>query len=171
MNQLASLPSLEQSAAPDVAYIGIDGADQKHDICLYDPATGEFEFSVIGSQSEEIAAWVEGLRKRFQGGAIAICTEQKRGPLIYALCQYVGVESLDAACCFQTKFCQGEGVVWQVETDNYFKADMNILSHQTVLVFSYLANVYWSGRAAPHTSPFWEVLLIPPVKILQKVEC
>jgi hypothetical protein len=34
------------------------------------------------------AAWVEGLRKRFAGGAIAICTEQKRGPLIYALCKY-----------------------------------------------------------------------------------
>jgi hypothetical protein len=38
---------------------------------------------------------------------------------------WFGVESLDAACCFQTKFCQGEGVVWHVETDNYFKADMN----------------------------------------------
>jgi len=42
------------------------------------------------------AAWAEGLRKRFNGGAIlfqrryanAICSEQKRGPLIYALCQY-----------------------------------------------------------------------------------
>jgi transposase len=88
MNQPATVPSLEKSAAPYVAYIGIDWADQKHDICLYDPATGEFEFSVIGSQPEAIAAWVEGLRKRFPTGAIAICTEQKRGPLIYALCQY-----------------------------------------------------------------------------------
>ena len=34
------------------------------------------------------ADWVEGLRKRFPTGAIAICTEQKRGPLIYALCKY-----------------------------------------------------------------------------------
>ena len=83
---------------------------------------------------------------------------------------WFGVESLDDACHFQTNFCKGEGVIWQVETDDYFKADMNILSHQTVLVFSYLANVYWSGQAAPHISPFWEVLLIPPVKILRKVE-
>jgi transposase len=33
-------------------------------------------------------AWADGLRKRFDGKAIAICTEQKRGPLIYALCKY-----------------------------------------------------------------------------------
>ncbi len=70
------------------AYIGIDWADQKHDICLYDPISQQFEFSVISSQPEAIDAWVEGLRKRFNGGAIAICTEQKRGPLIYALCKY-----------------------------------------------------------------------------------
>jgi Transposase len=34
------------------------------------------------------ATWVKDLRKRFPQGAIAICTEQKRGPLIYALCKY-----------------------------------------------------------------------------------
>jgi transposase len=70
------------------AYIGIDWADRKHDICLYDPMTGEVEFSVISSQPEAIADWVGTLRKRFAGKSIAICTEQKRGPLIYALCQY-----------------------------------------------------------------------------------
>jgi hypothetical protein len=63
MNQPATVPSIEKSAAPYIAYIGIDWADQKHDICLYDPATGEFEFSVIGSQPEAIASWVKGLRK------------------------------------------------------------------------------------------------------------
>ncbi len=68
--------------------MGIDWADQKHDICLYDPSTQEFEFSVISSQPEAIAAWVDGLRKRFKEAMIAICTEQKRGPLIYALCKY-----------------------------------------------------------------------------------
>jgi hypothetical protein len=71
---------------PEVAYIGIDWADQKHDICLHDPTSKQFEFSVIGAQPEAVAAWVEGLRKRFNGRTIAICTEQKRGPLIYALC-------------------------------------------------------------------------------------
>jgi hypothetical protein len=70
------------------AYIGIDCADRKHDICLYDPITQKFEYSVIGAQPEAIAEWAAELQKRFNGQAIAICTEQKRGPLIYALCKY-----------------------------------------------------------------------------------
>jgi len=86
MKQSTSLPVSE--SFPYVAYIGIDWADRKHDICLYDPITQQSEFSTIGSQPEAIDAWVEGLRKRFPQGTIAICTEQKRGPLIYALCKY-----------------------------------------------------------------------------------
>jgi transposase len=35
-----------------------------------------------------IAAWVEGLRKRYGNALLAVCLEQKRGPLVYALCQY-----------------------------------------------------------------------------------
>lgn len=70
------------------AYIGIDWADRKHDISLYDCETQTVEQSVIGSQPEAIEAWVEGLRQRFHGKTIAIALEQKRGPLIYALCKY-----------------------------------------------------------------------------------
>jgi len=70
------------------AYIGIDWSDRKHDIYLYDYATGEVEESVISSQPDAIAAWVEGLRKRYGDALLAVCLEQKRGPLIYALCQY-----------------------------------------------------------------------------------
>jgi hypothetical protein len=44
--------------------------------------------SVIGSQPNAIAAWVEGLRKRYGNALLAVCLEQKRGPLVYALCQY-----------------------------------------------------------------------------------
>jgi transposase len=78
-----SPPSTEYAA-----YIGIDWADRKHDICLYDPTVGEYERSVIAHTPEAIKAWVESLQKRFPGQAIAIATEQKRGALIYALCQY-----------------------------------------------------------------------------------
>jgi transposase len=88
MKKTATSSILETIASPYTAYIGIDWADRKHDICLYDPNTQQFEFSVIGSQPEAIATWAEELRKRFNTGAIAICTEQKRGPLIYALCKY-----------------------------------------------------------------------------------
>jgi hypothetical protein len=70
------------------ASIGIDWADRKHDIYLYDCTTGQVEESVIGSQPDAIAAWVEGLRKRYGTAMLALCSEQKRGPLVYALCQY-----------------------------------------------------------------------------------
>jgi transposase len=85
---LEASPSPSPSPSPYIAYVGIDWADQKHDICLFDPSTQTFELSVINSKPEAIADWVEGLRKRFPQGAITICTEQKRGPLIYALCKY-----------------------------------------------------------------------------------
>ncbi|MEH2383637.1 MAG: hypothetical protein V7K27_32895 [Nostoc sp.] len=77
---------------------------------------------------------------------------------------------LSRASHFQTHFCQGQGIIWQVEAEHYFRADMSMLSHQTVLVFSYLANSYWLSQAAPHTSSIWEVLLVPPVKVLQRVQ-
>ena len=88
MKRSNSLATLEVTPSSYVAYVGIDWADQKHDLCLFDLITQQFEYSVIGSQPEAIATWVEGLRNRFPTGVIAICTEQKRGPLIYALCKY-----------------------------------------------------------------------------------
>ncbi|WP_316431724.1 IS110 family transposase [Leptolyngbya sp. NK1-12] len=88
MKKTAASPVLDTIPSPYTVYIGIDWADQKHDICLYDPTPQQLEFSVIGSQPEAIDAWVEGLRKRFNRETIAVCTEQKRGPLIYALCKY-----------------------------------------------------------------------------------
>lgn len=73
---------------PFVAYIGIDWADRKHDICLQDAASQTQEFSVIGAQPQDIADWVHSLQQRYGNAPIAVCLEQKRGPLIYALCQY-----------------------------------------------------------------------------------
>jgi transposase len=73
---------------PYVALIGIDWADQKHDICLYDSETQKKEYCVIGSRPEAIEAWAMQLRLRYGGKPIAVCLEQKRGPLIYALCKY-----------------------------------------------------------------------------------
>jgi transposase len=73
---------------PYVALIGIDWADQKHDICLYDSETQKKEYCVIGARPEAIEAWAMQLRLRYGGKPIAVCLEQKRGPLIYALCKY-----------------------------------------------------------------------------------
>jgi len=70
------------------AYIGIDWSDRKHDICLFDTQQQTQEFCVIEHRPESIDTWVDSLRQRYGGRQIAICTEQKRGPLIYALCKY-----------------------------------------------------------------------------------
>lgn len=70
------------------ALIGIDWSDRKHDICLFDLTTQEIEFSQIAHSPEAIEAWVHLLSQRFPGQTLAICTEQKRGPLVYALHKY-----------------------------------------------------------------------------------
>jgi hypothetical protein len=88
MKQSAASLALDTIPSPYTAYIGVDWAECKHDVCLYDPTAQHFEFSVIGSQPEAIDVWVEGLRKRFSGRTIAVCTEQKRHivrPLCIAL--------------------------------------------------------------------------------------
>jgi transposase len=71
-----------------VAYIGIDWADRKHDIALYDCASASWQESVIQSRPQDILDWVNLLRARYGEGRIAVGMEQKRGPLLYALCQY-----------------------------------------------------------------------------------
>jgi transposase len=70
------------------ALIGIDWADSKHDICLIDPATGQHEASLLRHSSQTIDEWATTLRARFGGEQIAVCLEQSRGPLIYALMKY-----------------------------------------------------------------------------------
>jgi transposase len=88
---MAIIKSLHEESADtpsELAYIGIDWSDRKHDICLYDIEKQTQEFCVIEHRPEKIEEWVESLRLRYGGRRVAICTEQKRGPLIYALCKY-----------------------------------------------------------------------------------
>lgn len=70
------------------ALIGIDWADQKHDICLIDLACGEREASLLPHAPKAIDEWAANLRVRFAGRPVAVCLEQSRGPLIYALLKY-----------------------------------------------------------------------------------
>lgn len=71
-----------------VAYVGLDWSDQKHDVCLIDAATGRKEFSILSHSPEAIDKWVTDLTVRFPGKKLALCLEQSRGPLIYALMKY-----------------------------------------------------------------------------------
>ena len=70
------------------ALIAIDWADRQHAVCLYDQTTGQREQFPLKQTPESLQAWVSSLRGRFPGQLLAVCTEQSRGPLIYALLQY-----------------------------------------------------------------------------------
>jgi transposase len=70
------------------AFIAIDWSDAKHDICLLDASTSKKEHFILKHTPEELEAWATALRTRFAGQKIAVCLEQSRGPLIYALLKY-----------------------------------------------------------------------------------
>ena len=69
------------------AYIGIDWADTKHDICLQAANNNQLEFDCIPHQVNDIEQWALSLRQRF-GGPIAIALELSKGPIVYALQKY-----------------------------------------------------------------------------------
>ena len=70
------------------AFIGIDWADAKHDICLQVASSEEREFAVLPHRADAIEAWAAALRQRFAGRPVAVCLELAKGPLVYALQKY-----------------------------------------------------------------------------------
>lgn len=70
------------------AFIGIDWADQKHDISLQENQSTRIETSIINHTSDDLIDWITSIQQRFGGKPVAIGIEQKRGALIYALMQY-----------------------------------------------------------------------------------
>jgi transposase len=78
-------------ATGDIAYaafIGIDWADRKHDVCLQAAGTSKREFDELTHRPQNIVQWAQALRERFGGRPIAVCLELSKGPLVYALQQY-----------------------------------------------------------------------------------
>ena len=70
------------------AFVGWDWADKKHDLCLVDAASGKKESSVIKNTPQALEEWATAIRQRFGGRKIAVCLEQSRGPVIFALLKY-----------------------------------------------------------------------------------
>lgn len=70
------------------ALVGIDWADQKHDICELPVDNRKPQLSVISSKPEAIHEWSMSLRSRYPGKTIAVSCELKKGPLINALMKY-----------------------------------------------------------------------------------
>jgi|TARA_B100000315_G_scaffold255458_1_gene298879 transposase len=70
-----------------VAFVGIDWADRKHDICIQAADSEQREFTTIPHQVEKIDEWARSLHQRF-GGPIAVAVELTKGPIVYALQKY-----------------------------------------------------------------------------------
>jgi len=62
-------------------------------------------------------------------------------------------ELLNQVIEFRNKFGSGQGIIWEVKSEKYFKADMNILTlGSSILVCSFFADKYWAGE--PGENPF-----------------
>jgi transposase len=79
-----------QQEAPETfaAFIGLDWADAKHDVCLQAADSEQREHSSLDHTPEAIEAWVCALQKRFAGKPIAIGLELNKGPIVFALRKY-----------------------------------------------------------------------------------
>ena len=79
-------PDVDQTATAEyAALIGIDWADEKHDVWLYECDSGKQSHQVLEHTPEVLIEWVAKLRAAYQGHPVAICLEQSRGALINAL--------------------------------------------------------------------------------------
>ena len=72
---------------PYVAFVGIDWADTKHDVCIQGAGSLQREFAVVPHKIDEIDEWAQSLHKRFPR-SIAIALELSKGPIVYALQKY-----------------------------------------------------------------------------------
>ena len=67
------------------AFIGLDWANKKHDVCLRVAGQEKVQHKVITHTPEALDAWAITLRERFNGQPIDICLELSRGPIVAAL--------------------------------------------------------------------------------------
>ena len=70
------------------AFVGLDWADQKHDVCLSVGDSKQVEYAVVQQTPEAIDTWACRMRERFDGRPVAVCIEQSRGAVVYALMKY-----------------------------------------------------------------------------------
>jgi len=76
---------------PIRAWIGMDWADEKHDVSLYEVGSEKEEAFVIRQTPEALQEWLGQLRSRYEGGYVAVVLEQGRGGLLNALmgCEFL----------------------------------------------------------------------------------
>jgi transposase len=72
--------------------VGLDWADQKHDLCWRETDSGQVHTMVLKQSPERINEWVCELTAKYPGRRIAVCLEQSRGAVVYALMGYAAVD-------------------------------------------------------------------------------
>lgn len=78
---------MANQATTFAAYVGIDWADKKHDLCLRIAEDNIEEFDVIPHQGNAIDDWLKALHQRVNV-PIAVALELDKGPLVSALQKY-----------------------------------------------------------------------------------
>ena len=68
---------------PYAAFVGLDWADAEHAVCLL--TEDAVERATVAQDAAALDEWVAALRKRLGLRPIAVCLEQSRGALLYAL--------------------------------------------------------------------------------------
>lgn len=68
--------------------IGLDWADEKHDLCWIETATGKTGHQVLDQTPDSIILWLNELHARYPDQKIAIALELAKGALINALLGY-----------------------------------------------------------------------------------
>ena len=80
-------------------------------------------------------------------------------------------ESIEGARAFTGDFGWGEREIWRVASEHVVKVDAGwLMFHPRVMRMFNWAARYWSGEANPFKPPRWEVLLQPPVTLIERVE-
>ncbi len=78
---------MKPSNAEFTAFVGLDWADAKHDICVQAAGCEERQFDRFVHRTEHIEQWARSMQQRF-GGRIAVALELSKGPIVYALQKY-----------------------------------------------------------------------------------
>ncbi len=79
-----------------------------------------------------------------------------------------GCLNIDDALTIKNNQFRGEGDIYIVSCNSYFVADMGLLNQsRSILGLEIIGNKYWSGNVS--SNPFYEVLMKPPVRIIEKI--
>ena len=76
-------------------------------------------------------------------------------------------ESRDDASRFLSAMGGPPAAIWEVDGNETFRADMNLLTMGTALETSHFAHRYWRGEAKTNMAPLWECFLAPGAVVIQ----